>query len=202
MNQQTIQQALLIIADISGYTEFMVASDLEIRHSQHVISELMRAIIRQVEIPLEIAKLEGDAVFLYAKRESDAFGWDEVRTITGRKLIRFFDVFRAKLLELEKKSTCNCGACSNVGILRLKIVAHSGEALFYRLHDFNELSGRDVILVHRLLKNSLGSDEYLMLTDSAYRDIEFPSALSVEESRETYSHLGQITTYVHRPVIH
>jgi len=202
MNQHTIQKAVLIIADISGYTEFMVASNLEISHSQHIISELIHAIIKQVEIPLEVSKLEGDAVFLYAKRESYGFTWDQIRRITGRKLILFFNAFRERLLEFGKESPCSCGACTNIGVLRLKVVVHSGEALFYSLHNFNELSGRDVILVHRLLKNSLGSDEYLLLTESAYQDIEFPSDLSVEEGRENYSHLGEVRTYVYRPELH
>ena len=93
MNDHAKQRVLLMIADISGYTKFMVSSDMEIEHSQHVISELIQAIIRQVEIPLEVSKLEGDAIFLYVKKDSDAFAWKDVRKITGGKLILFFEVF-------------------------------------------------------------------------------------------------------------
>lgn len=175
----------------------MVSSDLEIEHSQHVISELIQTIIRQVEIPLEVSKLEGDAIFLYVIKDSDAFDWQDIRKVTGEKLILFFDAFHEKLQELGGHASCSCGACSNLHALKLKIVVHSGEALFYRIHHFNELSGTDVILVHRLLKNSAATDEYLLMTEPAYVDIEFPCQLAVEEGSEKYEHLGRVKTFVY-----
>ena len=199
MNDQSTHKVLLIIADISGYTKFMVSSDIEIKHSQHVISELIQSIIKEAEIPLEISKLEGDAIFLYVKKDSGNFTHDDIRKITGEKLILFFETFHEKLQELTSHTSCTCGACSNVHALRLKVVAHSGEALFYRIHHFNELSGTDVILVHRLLKNSEAADEYLLLTEPAYTDIEFPCKLPVMEGRESYEHLGQVKTFVYKP---
>lgn len=199
MNSQSTHKVLLIIADISGYTRLMVSSDIEIKHSQHIISELIQTIIKEVEIPLEVSKLEGDAVFLYAKKDSEIFTPDDISKITGEKLIQFFEVFHEKLRELTKHTSCTCGACSNVHALRLKVVVHSGEALFYQIHHFNELSGTDVILVHRLLKNSEAADEYLMLTEQAYTDIEFPCKLPVVEGCESYEHLGQINTFIYNP---
>jgi hypothetical protein len=86
-----------------------------------------------------------------------------------------------------------------VRALRLKVVVHSGEALFYQIHHFNELSGTDVILVHRLLKNSEAADEYLLLTEPAYTDVDFPCKLPFMEGRESYEHLGQIKTFVYNP---
>ena len=55
MNNPSTHEVLLIIADISGYTKFMVSSDIEIKHSQHIISELIKAIIKEIEIPLEVS---------------------------------------------------------------------------------------------------------------------------------------------------
>ncbi len=202
MNSQAIHPVLLIIADISGYTRFMVSSDIEIEHSQQIISELIQAIIRQVEIPLEVAKLEGDAIFLYVKKDAGPLAWDDVRRVTADKLIRFFDVFHEKLREISAHTDCPCGACSNLRILKLKIIAHSGEALFYRIHHFDELSGRDVILAHRLLKNSVRPDEYLLMTEPAYEDLGCPNELRVEQGHEHYEHLGRIKTYVHSPASH
>ena len=200
MNDHAKHQVLLMIADISGYTKFMVSSDMEIEHSQHVISELIQTIIKQVEIPLEVSKLEGDAIFLYVKKDSDAFAWEDIRKVTGEKLILFFDAFHEKLHELGGHASCPCGACSNLHALKLKIIVHSGEALFYRIHHFNELAGSDVILVHRLLKNSAATNEYLLMTESAYVDIEFPCQLPVEEGSEHYEHLGQVKTFVYSPI--
>lgn len=199
MTDESTHQVLLIIADISGYTEFMVSSETEIEHSQHVITQLIQAIIRQIEIPLELSKLEGDAVFLYAKKDRGDLAPAQVGKITGRKLLMFFDAFHDKLGELHKHGGCACGACSNINALRLKIVAHSGRAHFYRIHQFDELSGGDVILAHRLLKNSTDRDEYILMTEPAYTDIEFPAEIKVEEGCESYQHLGDVKTFVHHP---
>jgi len=199
MSDNSTKKVLLMIADISGYTEFMVASELEITHSQYIISELIQAIIQQVEIPLEVSKLEGDAIFLYAVKESDAYRWQDVTSKIGAKLLLFFDAFHEKLTALGIHGSCECGACSNAGALRLKIVVHSGKALFYTIHEFNELSGGDVILVHRLLKNSATRDEYILMTEPAYSDLEFPEQLQVEEGRESYEHLGEIKTLLYYP---
>ena len=58
-----IQQALLFIPDISGFTRFV--NDTEIAHSQHIIEELLERIIDANEMDLSMAEVEGDAVFFY-----------------------------------------------------------------------------------------------------------------------------------------
>ena len=45
----------LIIADISGYTRYMAANAKTLAHSQTIITELIKTIIRTVELPLEVA---------------------------------------------------------------------------------------------------------------------------------------------------
>ena len=55
------EPVLLIIADISGYTRYMTANVKTLAHSQTIITELIHAIVRQIELPLEVAKLEGGA---------------------------------------------------------------------------------------------------------------------------------------------
>ena len=199
MSTPSQRKVLLVIVDISGYTEFMVSSQTEIEHSQHIITELIQAIIKQVQIPLEVSKLEGDAVFLYATRDSNDYKWDDVKEIIDNSLLQFFAVFHERLAQLGDHGSCHCGACRNIGLLKLKLVAHSGDALFYRIQQFKELSGRDVILVHRLLKNSTVHDEYILMTESAAADISLPSGTLLEPGREHYEHLGAIDTLVFYP---
>jgi len=59
------EPVLLIIADIGGYMRYMTANAKTLAHSQTIITKLVAAIIRQIELPLEVAKLEGDAVFFF-----------------------------------------------------------------------------------------------------------------------------------------
>ena len=198
MNDDSVKNVFLMIADISGYTQFMVSTGLEVKHSQYIISQLIESIIHQINIPLEISKLEGDAVFLYATKANDPDTCALTRKEVGEKLLRFFSAFHDRLTEIKQANNCACGACSHIDVLKLKIVAHSGEALFYQIDQFNELSGKDVILVHRLLKNSVAVDEYILMTDAAYSDIEFPVQLKVQEGTEDYEHLGEVKTLIYR----
>lgn len=55
--------------------------------------------------------------------------------------------------------------------MRLKIVAHKGEFAIKKIRQFEEIAGEAVILVHRLLKNSLKSNEYWLLTDVFTEDV-------------------------------
>src|SRR5262245_44041450 len=83
---QSPEPVLLIIADISGYTRYMTANAKTLSHSHAIITELVEAIIHEVELPLEIAKLEGDAVFLYCRKDSPVHSWSEMRRVVGQKL--------------------------------------------------------------------------------------------------------------------
>jgi class 3 adenylate cyclase len=193
------ERLLLILADISGYTKFMLASQVALVHGQQVITALIEAILAEATIPLEVKEVEGDAVFLYSVRPRDDEAWQEVSAEVGRKLLRFFEAFSAVLVAESESSLCVCAVCKHLHELKLKIVVHSGEALFHTIGDAADVSGVDVILAHRLLKNSVASDEYILMTEPAYRDLRFPSELEVHKSSEAYEGFGSTTTFVHFP---
>ena len=116
----------------------------------------------------------------------------------GARLLRFFEVFTATLVAESESTLCRCVVCRNLERLKLKAVVHSGEALFHTIDGHAELSGVDVILAHRLLKNSVPSDEYILMTDAAHRDVCFPEPLRFEEDGEEVEGLGVVRTFVHR----
>jgi class 3 adenylate cyclase len=191
------EPALLIIADISGYTRYMTANAKTLAHSQTLITELVESIIHQVEAPLEVAKLEGDAIFLFCRKPQDAKRWEEIRADISRKLLEFFQRFREKLAQLGRSNTCTCHACTHLEKLRLKIIVHSGTVLFHRVLQFNELAGTDVIIVHRLLKNSVQAKHYLLITEAARRELVFPETISFKAGSEKYEDIGTIRTGFH-----
>jgi hypothetical protein len=193
------EPVLLIIADISGYTRYMTANAKTLAHSQTIITELVTAIIKQIELPLEVAKLEGDAVFLYCRKQGSANRWPEMKRVIGDKLFTFFRMFSEKVGELSRSTTCTCNACTHIDKLRLKVVVHSGEALFHSVLHFVELAGVDVIIVHRLLKNSVDADQYLLLTDAARHDVDFSEPIHLSPGSEHYDDIGQIKTLVYLP---
>lgn len=198
MENSQEQEVILIITDISGYTRFMLSNRQSLLHGQIIITELTKAIIAQVDIPLEISKLEGDAIFLYALK-MNAASWQDTSRQIGQKLLAFLSAFSDKLLELGQSNTCPCDACTFVEELSLKIVVHSGQALLYQIGKFEELSGVDVIIVHRLLKNSVAASEYILMTKAAYQDVQFPVEIPVTPGEESYDDIGKIKTYIYFP---
>jgi hypothetical protein len=83
--------------------------------------------------------------------------------------------------------------------LNLKIVVHSGRAFFYELGRFQELSGVDVIIVHRLLKNSVPAKQYILMTAPAYHGLQTVVDFPVTPGVETYEEIGRIKTFVYLP---
>lgn len=183
---------VMIIADISGYTRFMVANQTELEHSQQIISALLEAIIGEIQIPLSVAKLEGDAIFLYAIKEDGIAG-----RIRG-KLGRFFAVFSSRLADLAASRACQCGACRNIGQLRLKVIVHSGRAIVVDIGGRTEIAGVDVILLHRLVKNSIPSHEYIALTEAAARDLHLDLPI-LGLSTEHYDEIGAVNVIAYEP---
>jgi hypothetical protein len=193
------EPVLLILADISGYTRYMTANAKTLAHSQVIITELVTTLVRAAELPLEVAKLEGDAVFLYCRRSSSEAAWSKTKEVIGRKLLAFFDLFRQKIEELSQSTTCTCQACHHIDRLRLKLIVHSGEALFHQVFQFVELAGVDVIIAHRLLKNSVPGDQYLLMTEAAQAQVQFSDGIRWTKGAESYDGLGRIPTLVYFP---
>ena len=57
-----------------------------------------------------------------------------------------------------------CQACTTAPDLELKIVAHSGEIQFIAVKGSRKPFGPYVIEPHRLLKNSVESDNYVLIS--------------------------------------
>lgn len=190
------EPVLLILADISGYTRFMTSNAKSLAHSQVIITELVRTIIEVVELPLKVAKLEGDAVFLYGRKNDPTIPWAEARRKISERLPVFFEVFLRRVQELRGSTTCTCGACANIEQLRLKFIVHSGEALLHWFGNSLELAGPDVILAHRLLKNSVPLRQYILLTDAALLELQLPAELQRTTGVECYEDFPPVATHI------
>jgi len=205
MNRPTVetvaQPVLLLLVDISGYTKFMVSHEKEVRHSRMIIGELLESLMHQVDVPLRISGIEGDALFLYAIKSGDEEVWRRRGGNLVGRLLGLFRVFAERLIEIEAYSVCKCDACVEVGDLKLKVIVHSGEALLTNVGDYPTLSGVDVITLHRLAKNSVPDDEYVLMTEAAYRDLQLPEGSAVREGVEE-TDTGVFKTFVFLPEVH
>ncbi len=192
--------AILVIADISGYTKFMLSHRKSLVHSQMIISELLNTIVQSADTVLEVAKLEGDAVFLFAFKQEGEVSWDATRPGISAWTTRVFDEFNRKAAELRAYSICKCTACDSIDHLRLKVIVHTGDILPHKIGPFYELAGLDVIVVHRLMKNSVTADQYLLMTDDAIELLPPPIDLDATEIEEVYD-VGTINSHVFYPPI-
>src|SRR5689334_7900155 len=139
-----VKQACLVLADISGYTRFLLMHTTSVLHAELIITELLEAVIDEAEFPLAISKLEGDAVFLYAVTDDNpqAAARDVLKQAS-----QFFDAFRAKERALIACNTCGCPACRSIEKLHLKVVLHYGEVAVKPIRQFVELGGQSAILI-------------------------------------------------------
>lgn len=162
-----IKTAVIVITDISGYTQFIHQYNKSLLHAEALISELIHAIIQSSKHPLMINKLEGDAV-LFVALTNDAEKVAVTKDIVEQSQM-FFENFKLKQRELIGSRLCDCDACKNLEKLQLKIIMHIGQVLIKKIQQFEEIAGTDVIVAHRLLKNSIDANEYLLMTQEYYQ---------------------------------
>ena len=152
--------ATILIADISGYTDF--AGRAALHHSSYVLRELLDLIIESVRLDLTISEIEGDAILFYR------LGDPILPEILLKQCERTFLGFHERLKVIERDRVCQCGACEKASGLTLKFVIHYGQIEEITVSSFRKAVGIDMIVAHRLLKNSLPVHDYI-LASHAYR---------------------------------
>lgn len=189
---------VIVLADISGYTQFMLENRTSAVHGQLCINSLIEAILEQVDIPLILQEIEGDAVFLYARNPGSEAQWRAMLEEIGSKLMNFFDAFIARNGVTIESTPCGCAICRNSDQLGLKVVVHVGEAVFHEVAGRPQVSGPDVILAHRLLKNSIPSNEYLLLTEPAFDWLGPHLSGQFEKHEESYEGFDRVSLRVRK----
>jgi len=183
-----------VIADISGYTQFLTDSELD--HANGILSDLLNTIIGAMQTPLAVSGIEGDAVFMYGEMADGMSGQTILESVE-----LLYCAFATALGNMVLNTTCQCNACVNIKALGLKIVMHCGEYAKTTIGNITTLSGPDVIAVHRLLKNRVieetGIEDYLLVTQACVDDLSVQSIVkSWTPHSEEYEHIGQVDGYV------
>ncbi len=161
-----MSKSLLFIPDISGFTKFIQTTEVE--HSQHVIAELLEVLIDANTQGFQLAEVEGDALFFYKEKELLSL------EMILAQVEMMFTAFHSHLKLLETNRICPCNACKTAPNLQLKIVAHCGELQFITVQDNRKPFGTEVIEVHRLMKNSVDSDNYVLISKALVNEIGLP----------------------------
>ncbi|MEM1258730.1 MAG: DUF2652 domain-containing protein [Bacteroidota bacterium] len=157
-------KSLLFLPDISGYTKFIQTTEVE--HSQHVISELLEILIAANTEDLKLAEIEGDALFFYKEGEIPS----QERLLA--QIEAMFTAFYSHLELLKKNRICPCQACATAPNLELKIIAHAGTLQHIEVQGNRKPFGQQVIEAHRLMKNSVASNNYALISRALALEIQ------------------------------
>ncbi|OBJ88485.1 DUF2652 domain-containing protein [Mycobacterium paragordonae] len=182
-----IRRAVLLIADIGGYTNYMSWNRLHLAHAQQAVGALLEAVIDAGGKGLKLAKLEGDAAFFWVP-DGDA-------RVVCERLPKMRQSFLARRERFKKEALCDCRSCEQLGTLSLKFVAHVGEVAEQKVKRYVELAGVDVILVHRMLKNSVPIPEYLLMTDAVAECLDEGMRRASMPLTHDFEGIGETSTF-------
>jgi uncharacterized protein YndB with AHSA1/START domain len=188
-----VRRGCLVLADISGYTRYL--SGVELEHSHDVLADLLGVVAGALKDVGDLAKLEGDAVFVY----------DRSGSVDGETLLASLDAayfaFASRRRTIQLRTTCPCAACARIPDLDLKLMAHHGSFVEHEVAGRLEVVGPDVVAVHRLLKNEVSTQTAILAfglltnacTDALGLD---PASLGLLRHEEHYEDVGTIAGWV------
>ena len=169
------KRGYLLIADITGYTRFLTGSELD--HAQGILECLFEVILARLKSPLILSNIQGDAFLAFANDETVQSPGQILDSIEA-----LYFGFRDRVAMMRENTACTCRACRNIGGLDLKFIVHHGDYVINDIAGRHELTGPDVILIHRLLKNEVpertGIKAYALITAAA------AAALALDELKD------------------
>jgi len=150
---------------------------------------LLESIIDNNILGLKVAEIEGDAVFFYRKGQMPSA--QELYQQTEQMYI----AFHQQLMLYERDRICSCGACSTVNNLKIKFISHYGDVVERTIYNHFQLMGSDVTLVHKLLKNNINENEYLLFSDNDHdkKLNNLPYWVKFESESSEYLGIGKVT---------
>jgi len=178
----TTMEGSLVLADISGYTRFVATTELE--HSDVLVRRMLRTIVTSLKGHLEAAQIEGDAVFFVGEGVAP----DLIERLEGSYLS-----FHRRMRTFLERRQCSCDACGKAPELTLKLIAHYGRYSRQRIGETSQVHGVDVIVPHRLAKNSVPSREYILATHELLERLPDSQRASFIPHTEEAEGLGQIS---------
>lgn len=189
------QQGYFVISDITGYTAFLTGSELD--HAQDILKTLFNTLIDNFKAPLTISNYQGDAILSYAPSTSFLQGQTLLEAVEN-----LYFAFAQTRERIQRNTSCTCQACRNIPSLDLKLFVHHGEYVVTDMRGKQELSGTDVIIVHRMMKNEVkektGVRAYALFSEASLKALgldEFAEGLIAHS--EDYDHIGEVKMRVH-----
>ncbi|HCN83349.1 MAG TPA: DUF2652 domain-containing protein [Sphingobacteriaceae bacterium] len=190
MDQANEIPSFFCVPDITGFTKLIANAD--INFTKEIIPEVLRKLIDNNILKMNVAEIEGDAIFFYRT--------GRLPTITRviQQCILFYDTFSKYIQSLQKVDEKNYNKHLSGGQLGLKIIIHYGQINTSFIKGRTKLIGQDVIIVHKLLKNSIPDMEYILFTKNylkrikTSRDNPLFDWKNLKKGKEVYEFIGTV----------
>jgi hypothetical protein len=186
------------IPDLTGFTKFMTSTDSDF--SQRVITNILNKLIAANILDMNVAEIEGDAIFFYRTGRLPAISKVAKQC---KLLFQIFNTVIDSYIQTESENYQKYLANNQLG---LKIVIHHGQTAITKIDNRTKLIGEDVILVHKLLKNSVPVPCYILLTNNYQEKIRNKKIVKnwfnwehLKKGKDKYEHFG-VTHYSYIPL--
>jgi hypothetical protein len=182
--------ALICIPDITGFTRFMAETDLEF--SRKIIPPLMRCLVTSNTLSMKVGEIEGDAILFYR------FGALPSLKELAEQCKKFYADFNEQLASLKKQFPEDFEKYVSSSKLSLKIIIHAAELTSTHIEGMIKLIGEDVVVVHKLLKNSVEEAEYILFSEKLlkhYDQEEIRNVLNwdvLKDGSDEYEYIGEV----------
>jgi hypothetical protein len=184
------ESGFLVLADISGFTAFVTATELE--HGAEVTGVLLAGVMEALAPPFEIQELEGDAVFALAPDDAEAVDRGLLEAFN-----RAFETFSERQRDISLDMSCLCRACRGVLNLSLKLIVHHGSFMRQVVRGRSRVAGPDIILAHRFLKNEVEPRTYVLFTGAAVERLGIDrEAAGMTRYTGKYAHFDEVDCFV------
>ena len=190
-NKDGLTPVFFCVPDITGFTKFIATSD--INFSKVVIPALLRKLIEANILKMNVAEIEGDAVFFYKNGRLPSINR------VAEQCKHLYKTFSDFIDNLEKSDPDNYNLYLGDNQLGLKIIIHYGHISLSNIKGRTKLFGEDVIIAHKLLKNGVDELNYILLSEKYLSKVRDRQKLEqwfhweeLHSGSETYDYIGEV----------
>ncbi|MFC5282985.1 DUF2652 domain-containing protein [Pedobacter alpinus] len=190
MEKKSEAPVFFCIPDITGFTKF-ITSTKHPDFAHKVISNVLNNVISANILGLSVAEIEGDAVFFYKTGRLPAVNK------VAKQCQLIYHTFLDTIAAFEQTDPELYHLYLSKNQLGIKIVIHHGHIMLTKIKGRTKLMGEDVILVHKLLKNSIIDPCYILLTNKYIEKLKDKKVVktwfnweNVKKGKDKYEHFG------------
>ncbi|HEX7365596.1 MAG TPA: DUF2652 domain-containing protein [Pelobium sp.] len=180
------------IPDITGFTKFITSTD-DGEFANRVITKVLNEVAAANTLDMAIAEIEGDAIFFYKTGRLPS-----VKRV-AKQCQLIYDIFNSTIAGFNTTDPELYLKYLSKNQLGIKIVIHHGRISLADINGHVKLMGEDVILAHKLLKNSIEEPCYILLTNKYLEKLKDKKVVktwfhweSLKKGKDSYEHFGVI----------